>query len=279
MKNLILLTAFLSATLFSAAQITYEHTYNPPQVDIIKLEFAGFKYCYLDTAINLYNLDHSLYKQIRIPAQPNANSYSIQYITERLFDNDSSNLEYLLVGSTGTSGLFDVHYVNVYSETGTLLFSKDSVKLQYTSGFGTNLSTLPIRNTNEGAKMFLVEDGYPLSTPVRVYGLPGSLECSSCITQDGVNGLTNTNNDQGFLIAAPNPARNFTRIKYQLSSAEQKASIVIYTLQGQELKRYPVDQSSSYLTLSVTDLAAGTYFYSLEVEGKRPTAKQMVVIR
>lgn len=280
MKNTLLTLSLLLTLFFSKAQITYEHTYPVGKLPLTKLEWSGYKYVIVDTQITLYNLDHTVFKHISIPAQPGADDYTIHYLTEGLFNTDSSNVEYLLRGTIGTFGIGDRHYVKVYDEAGNLLFYKDSVNLLYSSGADSYVSSIvPIRNTDAGAKLFLMEDGFVLGSATQVYSLPGSLECLSCITQNGISGLNNVGADAGFLSTAPNPASNFTRINFRLPDGSQKGNMVIYSMEGRELKRYPVDRSSEYLTLSVIDLASGTYFYSLEVDGKTPTARQMIVVR
>ncbi|HLP49909.1 MAG TPA: T9SS type A sorting domain-containing protein [Chitinophagales bacterium] len=281
MKNTLLTLALLLTLFFANAQITYEHTYPLSVLPLIKLETSGYKYVLVDTQITLYNLDHTVFKQIQIPVQPGADSYVIHYLSETLFNTDSSDMEYLLVGTIGTFGIGDRHYVKIYTDMGNTIFSKDSVSLMYGGGNSNGYYTqaIPIRNTSEGTKLFLLEDGIVLGNATRVYSLPGSLECLSCIAQNGISGLNNVGADAGFLSTAPNPASNFTRINFRLPDGSQKGNMVIYSMEGRELKRYPVDRSSEYLTLSVIDLASGTYFYSLEAEGKSPTARRMIVIR
>ncbi len=71
-----------------------EHTYNatPTLFMPMKLQYAGYKYCSLlaNNDITLYNLDHTVYKHIVLPSISPAYNFGVGYITETLFDTDST---------------------------------------------------------------------------------------------------------------------------------------------------------------------------------------------
>src|SRR4051812_1824584 len=102
MKKILLAIVFIYSTIISSGQITLEKSGYHSTLRFVHLERAGFKYVYHDPIVNeirLYNLNHSLYKIINIPPQ-NAyqNNYYVQYLTETLWDTDSTDLDYACTG-------------------------------------------------------------------------------------------------------------------------------------------------------------------------------------
>ena len=65
------------------------------------------------TTVKLYSLNHSLFHQFPLLG----NTGFPMFLTEDLFDNDSTNLEYL-ISTTAASGQ---RFVKIYREDGTLL--------------------------------------------------------------------------------------------------------------------------------------------------------------
>jgi N-acetylneuraminic acid mutarotase len=79
--------------------------------------------------------------------------------------------------------------------------------------------------------------------------------------------------------AYPNPTSNTTTIDYQLPSGNQQGEIVFYDLQGKEIKRFHLDNTSNSLLLSTSDLPAGTYYYHLQTANNTSAGKKLVVIK
>src|SRR5437868_224249 len=99
-KNLTFLLILSCFSFNISGQIVQESTNYPTGLRFVHLEYSGYKYIYYDiatTQIRIYNLNHSIYKIITVPPQPNAYSITIQYVTERLFDNDSTDIEYAAI--------------------------------------------------------------------------------------------------------------------------------------------------------------------------------------
>jgi hypothetical protein len=216
--------------------------------------------------IKLYNLDHSLYTTIAIPPQT-LPTFGIYYLTEDLFDNDSTNLEYILATAIGT-----YNYVKVYRDNGTLLFQRDSA----------NANAMNIAASDSGTKMVL---GIytPLFDHFEFYSLPGILPCTMTCggTPTGETIQQSTwekekNNQQS---PYPNPSSNQTHIPYQLPQGETTGEIIFYDLAGAEIKRYKVDTTFNELILTTSDLVAGSYYYQLQTAHAKSEGKKLMVIK
>jgi hypothetical protein len=102
--KLFFLLMFLSSVQLKA-QISFEDTLSVGASNasngLIRFRYAGDKYFSVKdtTSIELYNLNHTLYKSIALPNTSlygGTSNYLVLYISETLFDNDSSTIEYML---------------------------------------------------------------------------------------------------------------------------------------------------------------------------------------
>lgn len=139
MKKLLIIIA-VALCLNSFGQISLEKKYPTPNapnikgmyMKVINLCHAGMKYQFFDwneQVLYLYNLNHSLYKKINIPKISSRTSWKnggVRYVSEDLFDNDSTNIEYVLSTQNDTSYAGNV---KIYREDNTLLFNGDSLIL------------------------------------------------------------------------------------------------------------------------------------------------------
>jgi hypothetical protein len=76
----------------------------------------------------------------------------------------------------------------------------------------------------------------------------------------------------------PNPSNNKTKIVYQLPNGESTAFLVIYSMRGEELKRYEVDSNFNELILDNSEIATGNYLYNMVTPSGISSAKKMVII-
>jgi len=242
-----------------------------------KLETSGLKFVTVDrnnNAINVYNTNFSLFRHIDIPPQPNQN-YNISYLKERLFDTDTIDLEYLLSGSDGS-----VNYVRVYDENGSTLFSRDSVAMYGFSGFGANgHDQTSIVNTDSAAILILFPVNGIGNNMFNFYliSLPGKLE--DCCCDNFTTNILNPDAPHRFTFNTfPNPSKGKTILQYELPEGIKKAELIIYSLNGIEMKSYKVTNTFKSLELDNSDLASGTYFYQLLLpDGNFGTKKMMVI--
>jgi hypothetical protein len=75
----------------------------------------------------------------------------------------------------------------------------------------------------------------------------------------------------------PNPFNNETVIKYTLTGQSKTATLNVYDLSGKQLASFPLEISSSSITITSEKLAAGIYIYSIVADGKIMDSKRMVV--
>ena len=283
MKKLLFI-ALIVFGMNAKAQITLEHTY--PQassgayyyLQVVHFTTAGYKYEIVDTASNviaLYNLNHSLYKTINIPTQPQPSQYwNIEYVSDELFNTTPTDIEYLI---TGAYAIPYVYYVRIYDENGVVLFAKDSVTVS--TVYGATVRA-PIYYTPLGVKMIL-DCKKCSNNSASIYSLPGILPCNDC-SNGIVSGLINSGtreSEMGISNSYPNPTNSTTRIDYTFPNGVDQGEIVFYDLQGKEIKRYKVDRTFDHLLISTADIPAGTYFYQLQTSSQVSAGKKMVVIK
>lgn len=220
-------------------------------------------YYYYPRQIDIYNLNHSLWKTIPLsginflPDTVHA-QYGLLYLTDSLFNSDPL-VEFLFTRlkheySTGT-------WVNdlrtyVYDENTNVLFT-DSIAGPWYTDQEIPQTYLPIVNTANGTKMILNAIFDP-SFKARVYGLPGSL--STSLTGPDEN---YSDNIQGMNLF-PNPATNFTTIQYNLPQNVSDADLLIYDLNGRQIKSFKIDHAFNDLILSTEDLSSGSYYFQLQ---------------
>lgn len=78
----------------------------------------------------------------------------------------------------------------------------------------------------------------------------------------------------------PNPFNGDTRIGYELSKEVRNAQIVLYSMNGEQLKVYELPlQTKGELVLGSGNLKAGIYLYGLVVDGVQVDLKRMVLMK
>ena len=268
MKTIIvLLLITMNTAVFS--QINLEHTYT--QIDGIDLKpvylsHSGTKYFLFDSSTNtfkLYNLNHSIFKSFSIPFNPNyAYNGDIIFISEDLFDTDSTNIEYLRTGATN-----GIYVTEIISENGNIMFSRDS-------------SNANIIVTDSGFKMALTITDFSSYENYEVYSLPGYLPslCCNNINYTGIN-INNDNINQYKLTSFPNPANDFTQIEFELPNTIKEGNLNFYNLSGILVKSFKVDNTFKSLRVTTNDLQAGTYLYSVQSNNKIIGCKKLVIIK
>ena len=79
--------------------------------------------------------------------------------------------------------------------------------------------------------------------------------------------------------AYPNPASSQVTIQYDLSnrSSNDVTKIVITNLVGKKVRVIPVSNTAGKKNIDVSNLVAGIYFYSLEINGQATATKKLIV--
>lgn len=292
MKKIILF-AFLSvAVLFGRqnvyAQIALDHTYTSDLPDrYVKLSLSGLKYVYLKpdslapgyTNIKLFNPDYSLFKNISIPQFVGKRVAYIVYISETLFDTDSL-IEYG-IGYTD-SGNPTVQALRICNENGVVLLERDTAQLIVSGATADYNSTgLIIFPDGTDTKLIVAKNYWAFpNRMIEIYSLPGQLACLEC-TDGLVNGLAQPPgmlSEESRSLLYPNPSDGNATIEFKLPKGINSGEIVLYKMDGSEVKRYRVDGTFGNLILNNSGLSAGTYMYQLIAGGKAVDAKRMIVI-
>ena len=76
----------------------------------------------------------------------------------------------------------------------------------------------------------------------------------------------------------PNPFTEETVISYIVPTEAQQASIYVYNMLGEQLSKYDISAfGDGNVTINANELYAGTFLYSLVVDGKLIDTKQMII--
>jgi len=84
-------------------------------------------------------------------------------------------------------------------------------------------------------------------------------------------------NNISFSNAYPNPAINTFNIDYNFDTNINKASLKIVNLLGSVVKEVEIDQNSNKLSMDISNLDAGVYFYSIVVNNEVFQTKKLVI--
>jgi len=274
------LIIFLATVIVTAnAQITLQKTLPTSWDDgffqSVYLKHSGFKFVYLNNkTLYFYNMNLSLFKTVPIPGNLILGNYSVGCISEGLFDTDTLHIDYMVTSNCCP------YSVVIYKDNGAIVFSEDSASfVQYTPGMqGPNF--FPIVPTDSGTYMILTQDVNSNSVATQVYKLPGSLPCiPGCLGSSTDAGLLPVRNNIGNMNIYPNPAVSYTNIYYTLPQGTTQGQLTLYDLAGRILKEYNVTSVVDHLHLTTSDIAAGTYFYQLSVNGNAIAAKKIIVVK
>ncbi|MGI8893815.1 MAG: S8 family serine peptidase [Bacteroidia bacterium] len=95
---------------------------------------------------------------------------------------------------------------------------------------------------------------------------------AGCVTGINENEIVN------HLANYPNPFSDKTIIAYEFSSNYKSASIKLYDLPGRLIKNIELNDLSGNIELEKGNLNAGSYFYTLEIDGKIIATNKLVVL-
>lgn len=285
-KTIIITVVTLIFALTAKSQITLENNYVIPTnsyrggLTSIKLDISGDKYLLYDykaKQIKLYNLNHTIFKTINIPALPkyrtgNSDSIvSISYITENLFNSDN------LIEFVAYDGQFDTQLttpyfgsMKVFNENGITIFSGDSLMpclKRDATYYGYEGKGDFIFNTTAGSKMILFS--YKNNIPSqRVYSLPGIL----------VTGIQKNNENYNNALPFPNPTNNSITLPYKLDSGKE-GKLVINDINGKILFEYKIDTTFDNVLIDTNTMTAGNYFYSIYSSDKKVSTGKFIVTK
>lgn len=282
-KKLVILFIMLSACKISFSQVTLDYTYpasstgNSVNFALIEIYPGEYKYAFYDMGasnLSLYNLNHTLFQSITIPATFNGNDwFQVMYVTRSLFDCDTSNIEYLLnYGFIGAPG-GTTPYVKIVRDNGTVLFTETNASA-LTQGWA-NLSMGPVYSTPNGAKM----DLYNANWDLKIYSLCGQLPPSYLSGPGNTTGLSSGNAENFINRVYPNPSKNKITIDYSFPDDVRQAELFLYDANGKETRRLKIGPAFKSVQLDTDGMNAGVYNYVINADGRLFKGSQLVIVK
>jgi len=273
MTSCLLLTLIIST---STAQISLEFTYpnGGQKLSMVNLEEAGptyievYRQYYNYRYISFYHANHSFWFNIDVNPLPRFSPcggvdsffyFTPLYISQHLFDDDDG-IEFIYTISSECNW-----FTGIYNDDGTPILEVDSASALVP--VNVPQAWRPIYNTPYGTKLIL----YMQNGSARVYSLPGTLE-------SGIDEMQTQGTDD-YLRAYPNPSFYQTTIDFTLPEEINQAMIVITDLNGHELQQYAVDKTFGNLYINQSDVAPGTYIYSLMHDGEVLDSQKIVLAK
>ncbi|MEP6845534.1 MAG: T9SS type A sorting domain-containing protein, partial [Panacibacter sp.] len=77
----------------------------------------------------------------------------------------------------------------------------------------------------------------------------------------------------------PNPFTQNTTIQYYLRADSRQGNLVIYGMDGRQVKSYALGNGMNQVIINAGSLPAGQYIYSLIIDGKKTDTKNMMLTR
>jgi hypothetical protein len=112
------------------------------------------------------------------------------------------------------------------------------------------------------------------------------LETSSSSGNSGSSGVSNTNlfskeiNNALLEQNAPNPCRSNTTIRYHTPASVSNAQLMVTNATGAVIRTFTLTtKGAGAVTIKASELAAGNYYYTLIVDGKKVDSKQMMIVK
>jgi Secretion system C-terminal sorting domain len=253
----VILTVLILA-LSAKAQLTLDKTYDY-SLTSIKINQTDYKYFLMDVAkseCRIYNLDHSLWKNISITLTANYYLYDIKFVSRYLFNSDElvelwySAYEYV---STGTSTGYYIYISKVINENGTVLASVTGGAYAYVIPAGTDVYKFLVYAYDNSVTPYIIK--------TYLYSLPNS--------SSAVDYLSELKGDP-----FPNPASDF--INLPLGSESSSGILQVFGLTGQKIFEQNIRGESAF-HLNTRNWSSGIYTYRLLKNGKPSEAKEFIV--
>jgi subtilisin family serine protease len=141
-----------------------------------------------------------------------------------------------------------------------------------------NATNLEIRNAIVYCADEDIYTGFSLPTPAWGFGKVDAFKAmTGCVL--GIIPLSSTVPPSD-LSAYPNPMNQSTEMAYDFSAIKEycTANIMLYDVMGKAIESIELKDSKGKVNLDRNTLSAGTYFYSLSIDGKRIKTEKLVVM-
>lgn len=228
------------------------------------------KFIHLNEKLNsftIYNLDMTPFiADIPFPVGDSLkNGYVVMYVSRTLFDCDSTNIEYAYSVPVAFRAPF-----RIIRTDGTVLLEVENARGPYHFGgsSGGSMILSPIKNTSEGAKLFL-DILNPSGKGIQVYSLCGELP-TDYVNLPGMESYVNV---------YPNPSG--MKITFEVKSPNnlEAFELVIYDIHGNELNRKGISIMNEKFILDVSNFNSGSYIYSLVTKHKSFQTGRFIITR
>lgn len=78
----------------------------------------------------------------------------------------------------------------------------------------------------------------------------------------------------------PNPYTEKTEIRFSIPQSSQVAFLIVYNLNGEQLKKYNIDSKGlQSIIINGNEFNAGSYYYTLIVDDKEVSTKKMILVK
>jgi hypothetical protein len=213
--------------------------------------------------VTLYNLDGSLFKSIQLPQKPDTLSYIIEinFFSKALFDNDSTNLEFLVLYACDSILSGASSRVKIVREDGTILLDEANAS----PDFGTDYNFGVIK-TEQGSKLILYYTYQTTTWPyqTKVFNLPGELPTN---TEEKSNTVMSS------LLLYPNPNNGSFFIKIR-SNDSNNHQIELFSTNGKLIDTYKSSGTTTHI--NNYGLSDGVYLIKSNSNGLNSTTKMII---
>lgn len=280
MKKSFLTTLAVSGiTLFATAQITLDHTLDGRIAEIIELSGSGPKIItYNNTTLRLYNMDYTLWKTIQMPQLA---GYEVTFwgaksalVSEDLFDNDPSNIEFIV-------NYYPANSQNLPDKT-VVLRDDGSVVDEFEGSI--RWDEIPnIFQGSDGKIKLPVSVGDSNNEEIRIYSLPGSYPCQPDVCQQSDNSSLRPASFErhGGILGdpVPNPSTSTVVVSYTLPSTIRTAFLQVSAINGKLMERRFIESQNGTIILDVSQYTTGNYLYRITSPEGTSIAKKFQIIR
>ena len=100
-----------------------------------------------------------------------------------------------------------------------------------------------------------------------------------CIYSGSSVSINNQKSESFNIKAFPNPTFNRITFEYKLPMMTKDASILIFDVNGKLIKTIGLSKNEQLVNIPLESLSAGTYFYSLKIDGHKYNSRKFTVIK
>ena len=244
------------------AQVILEKKYDY-STSVVQFETIGYKYYLMDVPngqCRIYNTDHSLFKTINCGVPSGFFLSDVKFLSEKLFDTDPG-IELLCTFYKYNSSLN-------YYEYDSKIINEDGSQIQFIDGGLYNYINYTDENTYKLFSYCFDYSVFPEKVWTNIYNLPEIAVSAEFLNQKSSEIL---------LKAFPNPASQTVKDEYSLPDNITEGKLHLFDNSGRLIKQFLIDNHTDYLSLNVTEMSSGIYFYFIEYGNKRTASKKLVV--